>query len=261
MSALYPTSDMAYLTILLVFFRLLGLFLLVPGYSHQAIPLPVKLLLALTTSLVLYPVVSPYVSLNTGSIAGFAGAVIRETTVGFLMGFVAYVTFEAITLGAQFIGYQMGLGTASMLDPDSSAQVSVLVPLQTWMALMVFFISDLHHHVLLVFAESFKATQSLDSVSMSNPLLLKFFLGLTAKLFSLAVQLAAPVTLIVLSCNVVIGMLARIMPQMNILLFSFPITITLGLCAMYLVAPEMLDSVEGVLGEVSGELMTLIRVL
>jgi len=261
MSALYPSTDFGYLTILLVFFRMLGLFLLVPGFSHDAIPQSVKIFTALSISLALHPIVQAYVPALDGTMTGYAVAVLRETVIGLMMGFVAYVTFEAISLGAHFIGYQMGLGTVGMMDPGDDHQVSPLVPLQAWIALLVFFVSDMHHHVLQVFVESFRATQDMGSASFSNPALLSFFMGLTAKLFSLAVSLAAPITLLVLSCNVVIGMVARMIPQMNILLFSFPITITLGFAGLYVVAPEMLDSIENILGEVSGELMTLIRVL
>lgn len=261
MNALYPTNEAAYLTVLLIFFRLLGLFLLAPGFSHSAISMPVKLLLALTVSLALFPVVGKHLSLANGSLASYFASVIRETAIGLLMGFAAHVTFEAINLGAQFVGYQMGLGTAGMMDPDNHAQVSVLVPLHAWVALMIFFVADMHHHVLMIFTESFRVTQGFDTGAFSHPALLKFMIGLTAKLFSLAIQLAAPITLMVLSCNVVIGMLSRMMPQMNIMLFSFPITITLGFVALYVVAPELMDSFEALLGEVSGELMQLIRIV
>ena len=261
MTALYPTTDLAYLSVLLVFFRMLGLFMMVPGFSHSAVPQTVKVLMALTMSLALFPVVKGFVPEVSGSLSGLIVGIARETAVGFLMGFVAYVTFEAIALGAQFVGYQMGLGTAGMMDPENHAQVSTLVPFQTWVALMIFFLADMHHQVLQVFTESFRVTQGLDTASFTSPALLKFMMGLTAKLFALGVQLAAPITLMVLSCNIVIGMLSRIMPQMNILLFSFPITLVLGFTALYLVAPELIDSIESVLGEMSGELMSVIRIL
>lgn len=261
MSELYPTTEMGYLGVLLVFFRMLGLFLVVPGFSHSAIPMPVKILTALTISLAIFPLVRQYVPIDPGSLSGYLGSVIRESAIGFLMGFVAYVTFESISLGAQFVGYQMGLGAAGMMDPESHAQVSSMVPFQAWIALMIFFIGDMHHHVIQIFAESFRITQGATDASFSNPALLQFFIGLTAKLFVLAVQLAAPITLLVLSCNIVIGMLSRIMPQMNILLFSFPVTIMLGFAGLYLVAPELIDTVETILAEVSNELMALVRLV
>jgi flagellar biosynthetic protein FliR len=261
MNTLYPTTELGYLGVLLVFFRLLGLFLVAPGFSHSAIPFPIKILTALTISLALFPIVRTYVPVDSHSLSGYLGSVARESAIGFLMGFVAYVTFESISLGAQFVGYQMGLGTASMMDPENNQQVSAMVPFQAWIALMVFFIGDMHHHVIQVFAESFRITQGVTDSHFSNPALLQFFIGITTKLFILAVQLSAPITLLVLSCNLVIGMLSRIMPQMNILLFSFPITIFLGFAGLYLIAPEMIDTVENVLAEVSNELMAFVRLV
>ncbi len=261
MSALYPTNDLGYLSVLLVFFRLLGLFVLVPGFSHSAISPTIKVLLALSVSLAVYPLVKGHLGLVSGSMASYFAAVIRETSVGLLMGFVALATFEAINLGAHFAGYQMGLGTVSMMDPENNAQVSPIVPFQTWVALMIFFFADMHHQVIQVFVESFRITQGLDSIGFGSPALLNVMMGITGKLFSLAVQLAAPITVMILSCNIVVGMLSRILPQMNILLFSFPITISLGFAALYIISPELLDSMESVLSEMSTEMLGLVRAL
>jgi len=259
MSALYPTDLFSYLGILLVFLRLLGFFILVPGFSHRAIPMNVKMCLALALAFSLYGIVKPDLDMVTSSLGSFVGAALRETAVGFLMGFGAYVTFEGINLGAQLVGYQMGFGTVSLMDPQNQSQVSIMVALQGWLALMVFFVSDMHYELINVFISSFHVTHALADVPWDGGALAKAVMLITGKLFVLAIQIAAPFTLVMLLCNVAIGVLSRMMPQMNVMLFSFPVTILLGLSALYLFAPELLVYLESVLGDMSSDLMNLLK--
>jgi flagellar biosynthetic protein FliR len=194
-----------------------------------------------------------------GSLASVVGGALRETAVGFLMGFGAYITFEGINLGAQLVGYQMGFGTVSLMDPQNQSQVSIMVPLQGWLALMVFFLTDMHYELIHVFISSFHVTHALTASAWNSGALAKAVMLVTGKLFVLAIQIAAPFTLVMLLCNVAIGVLSRLMPQMNVMLFSFPITILLGLSALYLFAPDLLGYLESALGDMSADLMTLLK--
>jgi flagellar biosynthetic protein FliR len=261
MSALYPTSWNIYLDVLVVFLRLLGFFLLVPGFSHRAMPGNVKLLMAISISLALYPVVKVYLPPFPQTWEGIVVLALRESAVGFIMGFIAYITFEGIGLAAQLVGYQMGFGTVGLIDPQNQANVSILVPLHSWLALMVFFLTDMHHMMLSLFVTSFKVTGALHTMSFSGPELLKVVIGVTGKLFVLAVQMGAPFTLLMLCCNITVGVLSRLMPQMNIMLFSFPVTILLGFSALYLLAPEMLEYIHSKLGDISGDVLRVIKAL
>lgn len=261
MSHLYPTDWRVYLEILLVFLRAMGLFLLVPGFSHNAIPGHVKILFALSLSLLIHPIVKPYVGGVDNSLGLLAGLALRESMIGFIMGFVGYIICEGTHLAAQFVGYQMGFGTAGLLEPQSQSSVSVMVHLQSWIVLVLFFVTDLHHHVIQLFVHSFSITKNLDLIVGLNANTLKVIIDVSARIFVLAIQLAAPFTLLVLLCNVLISVLARAMPQMNILLFSFPVTIITGLITFYIVAPDMIDYLEIILGDMSLDMMNVLRTL
>lgn len=261
MSALYPTSWLAYLDILLVFLRLLGLFLLVPAFSHETIPMTVKMGLALALSLAIYPIVRGFLPPLDLSLGGIIAAALRETFVGLIMGFAAYVTFEAINLAAQFTGYQMGFGAAGLMDPQTHASVSILVHLNQWLVLMVFFVANMHHHVLQLFVMSFELTHGLHHEILANTTVLASIVLFTGKLFVLAVQMAAPLTVLVLIVNAALGVLARLLPQMNVLLFSFPLTMLLGFCTLYLIAPDLLDYFSSLLGDMAADMVGVVRSL
>lgn len=262
MSAIFPTSLLSYLNILGIFLRLLGFFMLVPGFSHRTIPPMVKLLLALVVALALYPLLAARLeSLPLESLSGLVTLVLRETILGFLMGFVAYLTFEAIHLAAQFIGFQMGFGAAGLVDPVNHSQVSVLVPLTGWVALMVFFLTDMHHNLLVLFVRSFEITHSIELQSFSTLAVAKLLIQKTGELFIVAVKIAAPYTFLVLATNAAVGILSRLLPQMQMLLFVFPVTIFLGICGLYLLAPDLIDYFQGVMDQMGQDVILLLRTI
>jgi flagellar biosynthetic protein FliR len=261
MATLYPQNWLEYLGIVAVFLRLLGLLLLMPVLSHKTIPAPVKIFISLSLAFALHPIVRPYMDPIPMTPGGITLYVIRETAVGFLMGFASYLTFEAIHLSAQFIGTQMGFGTAGLLDPHSQTQASLLVPLYGWLALLAFLMTDMHHNMFKLFVVSFQATKHVSDSFLTGAPLAALLISMCGKLFVTAVQMAAPFTFLFLGVNVALGVLARLLPQMNVLLFSFPITIMAGLGGMYLLAPEMLASMESMMGDMTGDLMNLLRVL
>ncbi|NBY19556.1 hypothetical protein EBQ74_04790 [bacterium] len=77
----------------------------------------------------------------------------------------------------------------------------------------------------------------------------------------MAIQMGAPFTLLILACNVVMGVLSRLMPQLNVMLFSFPVTILLGFCALYLLAPDILDYMENLLNLMGENCISLLKTL
>ncbi len=261
MSIYFPQDWTVLLRIVTVFFRLLGLFIFVPFFSHHTIPNRMRLMLAIALTFALFPLVEKYVAPLPPGVGGLALVVLRESVIGLLLGFTAYLTFESIHLGAQFIGYQMGFGAAGVLDPSHSKEMSVMVPLQGWLALMVFLMADMHHQMIGIFVRSFETTAIMHHDFGTSLPLLNLIVAKAGGLFLLAIQMAAPFSLVILACNVLMGVLARLLPQMNVLLFSFPVTILFGIAALYIVAPEMLDFFEDRLGGMSADMMEMLRVL
>lgn len=259
MTSLYPNDWMAYLGVFTVFVRVLGFFMLVPGFSHKTIPVNIRILLCLSLSLAFYPIVKSTVGAIPGTWGGIVILVLKESGVGLLMGFICYITYEAIHLAAQIVGYQMGFGTAGLIDPQNQSNESLLVPLHSWLALLVLFTTDMHHHLLKLFLMSYVATQKLQIESFSNIETFNLVVNVSGNLFALAIQMGAPFTLMILSCNLVMGVLSRLMPQLNVMLLSFPVTILLGFCGLYLLAPEILDFMANLLQEMGQNCVLLLR--
>jgi flagellar biosynthetic protein FliR len=261
LSELYPYAWNNYLDITMVFLRLLGLFILAPAFNHKSIPGVIKIALALSLSLALYPVVRPFLPAFPGDFSGIVSLAVRETLIGFFMGFSAHLAVEGIHVAAQFIGFQMGFGVGGLMDPQMQSSVTVMVPLYGWIVLMLFFLLNLHHEIIYLFVYSFKITKGIEASFLQNDSLLKLIVAMFGELFITAVKMAAPFTLLALASNATVGILNRLMPQMNVLLFSFPITILLGFITFYLVAPELLDFIENVIEGASEKTVAVLKAL
>lgn len=261
MNFLYPRDWGVYLTIFMIFLRLLGFFILVPGFSHRSIPSSFKLLFAVIIALALFPVLRHRLLPVPMDVGGMALYAVRETAIGFLMGFVAFLTFEAIHLAAQFVGYQMGFGAVGLIDPVNHSSVSVLVPLTGWIALMVFFFTDMHHQLIRLFVYSFEITRPVSIGALAEVSVVKLFIQTSANLFVVAVKIAAPFTLLVLASNCGVGILSRLLPQMHMILFVFPVTIFLGMCTLYLLAPDLIDYFEEIMEQMGQDVLILLRTI
>lgn len=261
LSELYPYSWTNYLDISFVLLRLLGLFLLAPAFNHKSIPAVIKIVLAFSMALALYPVIRPYLSPFPTDFYGIIALAVRETLIGFFLGFSIHIAVESIHTAAQFIGFQMGFGVGGLMDPQMQSSVTVLVPLYGWVVLMLFFVLNLHHELLFLFVQSFRITKGIESTFLSQGELMKLVMGMFGELFITAVRMAAPFTLLALTSNVAVGVLNRLIPQMNVMLFSFPITILLGLIVFYLVAPELIEFIEGVMTNSGEKTLAILRAL
>jgi len=261
LSELYPYAWNQYLNISAVVLRLLGLFLLAPAFNHRSIPVVIKIILAFSLSLALYPVVRPNLGVFPEDLAGIISLALRETVIGLFLGLSVHLAVESIHTAAQFIGFQMGFGVGGLMDPQMQSSVTVLVPLYGWVVLMLFFALNLHHELIVLFVHSFRITKSVEESFLQNGQTMTLMIGMFGELFSTAVRMAAPFTLLALASNIAVGVLNRLMPQMNVLLFSFPITILLGLLTFYLVAPDLLDFIEQMLSGASEKTIVLLKSL
>ncbi len=190
------------------------------------IPLPIKASLILLLSLIFTPVVAAKISLPA-TVWEFVLRLIPEALLGMSLGLLVRIIFAGVQLGGQLVGFQMGFGVAQVIDPMTGAEAPVLSQMAYLVAILLFLVFDIHHYFLLVLGESLA---KFPPGNLKVPS--KFFLALVesaTQLFRLALKLLAPVMAILLLIQIALGMLSRIVPQINIMIVSFPLTIGVGL--------------------------------
>lgn len=211
---------------LFIIFRVAAFLVAVPLMGGAGVPVMVKMMLVLSMSFVLFQTVSlePPGPLNMVSLST---ALIGEVLIGLIIGMGANLLFSAIELGSEIVGIQMGLGSANLFDPVSNKQASLIARVQSLVAMLIFLAVDGHYIVLESMVKSFELIPSIGFYP-SGPLI-EYIMKLAGEMFLLGLKIAIPVIVALLMANITIGIFSRVIPQLNVLLFSFPVTITLGL--------------------------------
>jgi flagellar biosynthetic protein FliR len=211
----------------LVSVRLLAFLLTAPLFSHAAIPMRVRAAFALLLAASLAPGVAPPPELQP---AALALAALAEVLVGACLGLGAGLLFAAVGLMAEVASVQGGLAAAAALDPTSGATSVALGALAEIAALLVFLAVDGHHDLLRAFARSLEL---LPPGSDALPALARAP-ELGASLFANGLRLSAPYTGALLLSNVLVGVLGRTIPQLNLMSVQLPaqVAIVIGLFAL-----------------------------
>ena len=148
---------------------------------------------------------------------------IGEVLLGVMLGLVARLIFTAVEFGATIIGFQMGFAAANVFDPQSQRQISLISQFQNVFAILIFLAIEGHFIFLEAAVESYEFLPP-GGVDLSGSAV-PYLMELSSQMFSLGVQFSAPVLAVLLLSGLILGILARIFPQRNVFLLSFPLNI------------------------------------
>lgn len=244
-------------TFLLVFFRLGGLLAFAPVVGHRAVPALHRAGLAVLLALVLTPVVGRGAEGGpTADALGLGLAVAGELIVGLAIGFVATLAVAAVQSAAEIVGFQMGLGIASVYDPGMGQQMSVLAHFQEVVALLLFLALNGHHLLLQTVAASFQRIQP--GAVPSPAAMAAGAVSLGSKLFRSGLELAAPLVAVLFVTNVVLALLARVAPQLNVFAVGAPLTLVVGLLGVVEGFPYFVGVVTRLFGELTADARTVL---
>jgi flagellar biosynthetic protein FliR len=178
-------------------------------------------------TIVLFPVVQPDPRLFPNGLLASANLILAELILGMVIGLLAKFFFAAIQLGGQLAGYQMGFAIANVFDPESGSQGSILAQLGYWIAIVFFLLLNGHHILLRALGDSF-AVIEVGALGLREGMLATMT-KLAGDMFSLAIKLVAPAVAALLLTSAAFGIIAKVVPQMNILIVAFPLKIVVGL--------------------------------
>jgi len=230
---LFFSDPYAYLdTFLLVFVRILGVMLIVPVLGNGSIPALTKASFALFLSLIMINVAPVQAPVSSGQPIAFGVVVILEFVTGYLIGFSAYVVFSILSLAGQFIDMQIGFSMVNVFDPMSQIQLTITGNLYYYILMMITIVTNAYHFFIRAMVDSFRAIP-LGGMVLS-PGLYDAIIRYMVTFFDVALRIASPIFFVMLITNVVLGVLARAVPQLNMFVIGFPIKILFGLITIYI---------------------------
>ena len=230
-----------------------------PVLSSPNLPRQVKIAFVLTLGVLIFPQVNIP---NTFSFSNhwiiYILFLIKEVGLGLILGYAIRLLFVGVELAGQIIGLQMGLSMAEFIDPESSEQVPVISQFKNLLALMVFIGINAHYAFLKATVDSFKLVP-LGSFIISPPFV-KTVVKMTGDVFVLALKAGTPIILTLLIIQIIMGVINRIIPQINIFMISLPLKIGVGLVVIGLSVPYLVHFLEGTFGGIYRSLILLLRI-
>jgi flagellar biosynthetic protein FliR len=227
MPNLFHCSFSQFESLVFIMMRVAPILFMMPLLSSRNLPHRLKAGLTLAVSFVLWPVVKVEPFLFPSGLFGFAFYMFSEFMIGFLLGLSIRLIFAGIQLAGEFIGFQMGFAMANVLDPQSGMDTTLMAQFHYLLGLLIFLSIDGHHWFFKALIQSFHLLSPGEFYLQKG--LYQHFLNLSGKMFLIAIQIVAPVLAILILVQIALGLVSKMVPQVNILISSFPLTISLGL--------------------------------
>ena len=216
------------------FVRVLALFTTAPVFSQKAIPMRLKVGLAFLVALCAQPVLGEQTVVSIAS-AQALGTLVQQVVIGLSVGFAVRLVMAAIEVAGEVVGLQMGLNFASFFDPTSNAQLSAVARFMVQIATLLFIVINGHLLVLMAVLKSFEAFP-VDGNFMHAIAQMRLH-EIGSAVFSSTFWIALPMIAMLLFVNLVLGIISRVAPQMNIYAVGFPVTLTVGLLGLTATLP------------------------
>ena len=215
------------LSLLIVFTRVAAAVMVLPGIGEAFVPMRVRLLFALLLTVVVSPLISSSLPPEPKTLAALFKLLFFEIVVGVYLGMVARIMLITLDTVGRIIGLTIGMANAEVFNPSISSQASLPGLLLTTMGVMILFATNMHHLFILAIVDSYKVFPVGSIFAWGDSALV--IARLIADSFRLALQMTAPFIVISLIFFMGLGMLARLMPQLQIFFVGLPVQLAGGL--------------------------------
>ena len=238
---------------MLLFARIGTMVMLLPGLGEMSVPVRVRLVVALILAAVLFPLHRAAYVIDLRAPGPVLIALGQELLIGVVLGLTARLTISALQVAGSVVAQQLGLGFVTTVDPTQGQQGIILGNFLTILGITLIFATDLHHMVIAALHDSYRLFRP-GEVPMAGDVAM-LVTRIVGGAFRVGIQLAAPFLVFGLVFNLALGVLSRLMPQMQVFFVGIPLSILIGFLILLLVVGAMmggfLSYVEGVLRELA----------
>lgn len=225
-----------------------------PIFGGRLVPMRVRLVLAVLITWVLVPVIPAAPAVDPLSPAGVL-VTAQQLLIGLILGFMLQLVFSALMIAGHTVAMGMGLGFASMVDPQNGVQVPVVGQYYVTFASLLFLALNGHLALIGVLADSFHSLPvAVDGISRQT---LWDVAVWGSRMFAGGLLIAIPAVTALLLTNIAFGVITRAAPQLNIFGVGFPLTLTLGFVIMMFTLPALVPQFTDLLGDAFGVLGAL----
>ncbi len=235
--------------------RVAAMFAAIPVFSGAQIPPQMRIGIAVLFSMLSYPLVKAYIPTAPLSPLDLGIVIGAEVVLGLLVGFLGQLVFMAAEFAGSIIGYQMGFAAANVFDPTTQQQVALVSQFQGIIAILLFLSLDVHHLFLEALVSSFEMLPP-GSMNLSGGAI-PMLVDVVNHSLILSIKLVAPILVLLVLSNLTLGIMARVFPQLNVFLLSFPLNIGISFIVMGLTLGVFASILQGEFSALSERILNL----
>ncbi|NWG25965.1 MAG: flagellar type III secretion system protein FliR [Pseudorhodoplanes sp.] len=244
-----PALAMAFM---LVFARIGTMVMLLPGLGEMSVPVRVRLTVALVLAAIFLPLHRQAYAIDLRSFGPVLQLLFQELLIGAVLGLTARLTISALSVAGAVVAQQLGLGFVTTVDPSQGQQNVIFANFLTMLGITLVFATDLHYLVIAALNDSYRLFAPGELIRFGD--IASLLTRTVATAFSVGVQLSAPFLVFGLLFNLGLGILSRLMPQMQVFFIGLPLSILLGFLILLAVVGAMMGTFLEFLGGVLREL-------
>lgn len=214
----------------LLFCRLGAVLMLAPGWGESSVPARFRLSAALMATIAIAPTLLDQIPPLPAELSKAVVLIIGEILIGIMMGAGARILMSALQVGGQVIGISSGLAMASQFDPTIGSSSAIIGVFMSMTSLVLIMAAGIHRDMLQAAVDSYQLFIPGEPLPIGD--VAQWELGAMSTAFKLGIQIAAPILVVALVFNLSIGLVSRLIPQVQIFFIAMPIQVMLGLSIM-----------------------------
>lgn len=243
-----------YQLFLLVMVRTSGIFIFSPFFSSQNIPNIMKIGLSFSVSLLISSVL-PFSEDFTNEVLVLL--IFKELMVGIIIGFISYAFFSSFYVMGQIIDMKIGFGMVNVVDPQNRTQVPLMGNFYYILSFLILLSINGHHSIISALVDSytflpigsFKYTGDTMSI-LTNTLVKSFEIGF---------KLSTPIVAIIFLTDIVLGIMSKTIPQMNVFVVGMPLKVIIGLLIILISMPVFFSAINGIFDLIINDIYRFIK--
>ena len=243
----------------LIWLRMLSFVMSSAFFSSPSVSVPIKVLFSIVMTFVVAPIADFTTADTTAITSGLVMHAFKEVSIGLFLGFLTRFFFFALSMAGEMISISLGLSSAQVYNPFSGQSGQVVEQFFSLFGMMVFLSMNGHHVFVTALVESFQviplARSGIEFGGLAE------VASRFQAIFVIVVKMSAPIVLTLFIVNIAMSIIGRAVPQMNVLVTSFPVTIMIGLVVMIISIPLMSFEMNLLIESTSSELFKLMRTL
>ncbi|MCI8372768.1 MAG: flagellar biosynthetic protein FliR [Lachnospiraceae bacterium] len=245
---------------LLILVRIASFMVTAPVFSiASTTPRRIKIGFAAAIAFLVFPLI-PREEIIYETIWQFAAIILEEAAVGVIIGFMANICINILSFAGRIIDTEIGFAMATQFDPTTRDQVSITGTLYMYFVMFLLLVTNMYQYVVRAIIDSYELIP-VNGVQISISRLLELMLKYAADCFIIGFRIVLPFFTVMLLLNVILGILAKIAPQMNMFVVGMQLKVLTGLLVMVITAPLLLSVANFIFDEIKTLIVAAIQAL